>query len=123
MSPLLLSVKRLKKAIDRAGMLEDSLSVDVLCRVLKRRGMSERKIHALFFEIIRALEPPSCYMSHCRHFGGVGAPMNCGLERVPGRCSILREYKQRAEKRGAKSAAAPKEAAIAAVKLKLGVGN
>ena len=62
---------------------------------LERRGMSDRDMHSLFFDVIKVLEPPSCYMTHCKHFGGSGAPMNCGAERVPGRCSILKEFKQR----------------------------
>ena len=108
MSPLLLRTQRLKKAVDRSGMLDGSLSIDVLRRVLQRRGMSDRDIHSLFSTVITALEPPSCYMSHCKHFGGTGASMNCGLERVPGRCPILRQYKQR---KAQKAAAAPKDAA------------
>lgn len=105
MSGLLrLSTPRLEKAVARSGMKDGSISIIDLRRTLERRGMSDRDIHSLFFTLIDALEPPCCYMTHCKHFGGAGAPMNCGLERVPGRCSILKQYKQRvAEKAEKKS--------------------
>lgn len=113
MSSLLrLSTPRLEKAVDRAVKRdqfcsnEQRFSVLELRKALERRGMSDRDIHNLFFKIIDALEPPSCPMSHCKTFGGVGAPMNCALERVPGRCSILKEYKQRKADKAAKAAAA-----------------
>ncbi|GEM_PF-2752557 len=102
MSTLLrLSTPRLEKAVARAVKRnpwddnEHLFSVRDLRAALERRGMSDRDIHSLFFNIIGALEPPSCPMSHCKNHGGSGAPMNCRLERVPGRCTILKEYKQR----------------------------
>jgi hypothetical protein len=101
MSSLLrLSVPRLEKAMLRAVKRdrwseEERFSVRELCKALVRRGMSERNIHNLFGEITDVLEPPSCWMTHCKDFGGSGAPMNCALERVPGRCSIYKAYKQR----------------------------
>ncbi|MDI3260302.1 MAG: hypothetical protein QJR02_11460 [Sinobacteraceae bacterium] len=108
MSALLrLSTPRLEKALVRAGVGNGSaFSVRELRAVLERRGMSDQEMHALFFQLIRVLEPPSCFMTHCKHFGGSGAPMNCSLERVPGRCSINREYKQRKASRAARSTAA-----------------
>lgn len=104
MSTLLrLSTPRLEKAVKRAVKArpwgrdddEPSFTVRELREALERRGMSDREIHSLFFNIIGALEPPGCTMSHCKAFGGAGAPMNCSLDRVPGRCSIHKEYKQR----------------------------
>ena len=120
MSTLLrLSTPRLEKAVARAVKRdpwsgdEQRFSVRELRQALERRGMSDRDIHSLFFNIISVLEPPACPMSHCKHYGGCGAPMNCSLERVPGRCTILKEFKQRqaskAEKK-AKAAAAAEEA-------------
>lgn len=103
MSTLLrLSTPRLEKAVarsvkvrphDRSG--EKEFTVRELREALERRGMSDRDIHSLFHTIIAVLEPPSCVMQHCKHFGGSGSPMNCALERVPGRCSILKQFKQR----------------------------
>lgn len=111
MSTLLqLSTPRLEKAVARTvkrfhrSSDEQRFSVRDLREALERRGMPDRDIHGLFFKIINALEPPSCPMSHCKHYGGCGAPMNCGLERVPGRCSILKEYKQRKAGKAAKAA-------------------
>jgi hypothetical protein len=97
MSTLLrLSTPRLEKAIARAKVGNGTtFTVRDLRAALERRGMSDRDMHSLFFDVIKVLEPPSCYMTHCKHFGGSGAPMNCGAERVPGRCSILKEFKQR----------------------------
>lgn len=111
MSTLLrLSTPRLEKAVARAvkrchwGDSEQRFSVRELRQALERRGMSDRDIHSLFFKIIDVLEPPACPMSHCKHYGGCGAPMNCSLERVPGRCTILKEFKRRKEEKAAKEA-------------------
>lgn len=113
MSTLLrLSTQRLEKAVELCGMKDGSLSIRGLRSVLERRGMSYRDIHSLFFTIIYILEPPCCHMTHCEHFGGSGSPMNCGIERVPGRCSILKAYKQRKaekEKKEVEAGAATEE--------------
>lgn len=113
MSTLLrLSTPRLEKAVARAvkrdhwSSDEQRFSVRELRQALERRGMSDRDIHSLFFNIIGVLEPPSCPMSHCKHYGGCGAPMNCSLERVPGRCTILKEFKQRHAAKAEKKAQA-----------------
>lgn len=98
-----LSTRRLEKAVKRCGMKDGSISIQELCSALGRRQMSDRDIHSLFFSLIAVFEPPSCPMTHCKHYGGTGAPMNCCLERVPGHCSILRQYKKRKAERGKKS--------------------
>lgn len=96
MSTLLrLSTPRLTKAVERVGLKDGAISIYDLRRALTKRGMSDRDMHSLFHQIITVLEPPSCHMSHCKNFGGGGAPMNCQLERVPGRCQILKEFKVR----------------------------
>lgn len=102
---LRLSTPRLEKAVERVGLKDGSISVFDLRKALTKRGMSDRDMHAMFHRIITVLEPPSCYMSHCKHFGGGGSPMNCQLERVPGRCQILKEYKIRKADREAKAEA------------------
>lgn len=106
MSTLLrLSTPRLKKAIERNGLKDGQISVDDLRCTLERRGMSDQAMHGLFFALINVLEPPQCPMSHCKHYGGSGAPMNCNLERTPGRCSILKDFRKRREqKRAAETA-------------------
>jgi len=111
MSSLLrLSTPRLEKAVVRAVRTSiyaegKKFTVRELLEALIRRGMSDRDIHSLFFSIIDVLEPPSCPMSHCKYFGGAGAPMNCKQERIPGRCTILREYKQRKKDKASKNSA------------------
>lgn len=112
MSTLLrLSTPRLEKAIARAKVGNGTtFTVRDLRAALERRGMSDRDMHSLFFDVIKVLEPPPCYMTHCKHFGGTGTPMNCGLDRVPGRCAILKEFKQRkAAKEKAKAEAAEQQ--------------
>jgi len=117
MSTLLrLSTPRLEKAIKRNVRVvrhnvnnEVVFSVWELREALTRRGMSDRNMHHLFFRIIGALEPPGCHMAHCQFFGGAGAPMNCAAEKIPGRCSIYRKYKQRKAARDAKTTLPPPE--------------
>lgn len=104
MSTLLrLSTPRLEKAIERSGLKDGRLSIRDLRRTLEKRGMSDRDIHSVFFTLIDAMEPPSCHMTHCENFGGVGAPMNCRLERVPGRCSSLKKFNERKADRAKKA--------------------
>lgn len=67
--------------------------------------MGDQDLHRIFCEMITALEPPPCYMTHCASFGGSGAPMNCGAGKVPGQCTILRDYKLRKVDREIKAAA------------------
>lgn len=111
MSTLLrLSTPRLEKAVARAGMTDGSISIRELRRVLERRGMSEQKMHSLFFTIINVLEPPSCFMTHCKHYGGSGYPMNCGLEKTPGRCKILKDFRDRKADKVKKAEAAKEQA-------------
>lgn len=96
MSTLLrLSTPRLEKAIERHGIKDGRISVYDLRKILTKRGMSDRDMHGLFFKLIDVLEPPSCPMTHCKYFGGVGAPMNCSQELVPGKCKLLRDFNQR----------------------------
>lgn len=103
MSTLLrLSAPRLRKALERNKLTDGRISVSELRSTLTRRGMSDRDMHTLFSQIIGVLEPAPCHMSHCKNFGGAGAPMNCRLERTPGRCSILKDFKER---KAAKAAA------------------
>jgi hypothetical protein len=106
MSTLLrLSTPRLEKALGRVlkKAPETALfSVRDLRHALERRGMPDRDIHSLFCTMTAVLEPPNCHMTHCKHFGGSGSPMNCGLERVPGRCAILKDFNARKSARALK---------------------
>lgn len=118
MSTLLrLSTPRLEKAVARAVKRdpwsndEQRFSVRELREALERRGMSDRDIHSLFWKMIAAFEPPACPMTHCKHYGCSSAPMNCSLERVPGRCTILKEFKQRQAAKAEKKAKAAAEVA------------
>jgi hypothetical protein len=109
-----LSAPRLKKALKRAkcGRHDEcsldgwTFSVRDLRETLQRRGMPDREIHKLFFVITHVLEPEPCRMTHCKDYGGEGCPMNCALERVPGRCQVYAKYKKRREERLKKVGAA-----------------
>lgn len=112
MSTLLrLSVPRLQKVVNKVVKPvpfavtggDVRFTVYELRCALERRGMSDREAHAIFVTLYRVLEPPGCSMSHCEHFGGGGSPMNCADERVPGRCSIFRNFKLRQDERAKKA--------------------
>jgi len=106
MSTLLrLSTPRLVKALERNGIKDGQISVYDLRKKLTKRGMSDRDMHDLFHKIIKPLEPPPCYMTHCKDYGGGGAPMNCRLERIPGKCAILRDFNVRKKERAEKAKA------------------
>ena len=90
---------RLKKAMRSRGLNPDSFSADELCDVLERRGITDRRLNAVLWEVISLLEPPPCYMTHCKHYGNSTEPCNCGAGKVPGRCKINRDYKARKKAR------------------------
>lgn len=110
MSTLLrLSTPRLIKALERNGIKDGQISVYDLRKKLTQRGMSDRDMHSLFHMIIGPLEPPPCHMTHCKSFGGGGAPMNCSLERIPGKCTILKDFKVRTKGRAERAEKAKSE--------------
>ena len=88
-------VKRLEKAMAMRGLNPESFSLRGLLMVLEKRGAADKDLNPLVWNLIQFLEPPSCPMSHCEHYGCSGAPMNCSDGRVPGRCSILKAFKKR----------------------------
>lgn len=112
MSLLDLSMPRLEKAVAKYVKAASrrwsdpgpKFTVRELMDTLLRRGMSERDVHAMFGKITAALEPTNCYMTHCKDYGGAGAPCNCRLERVPGRCQVLKDFRQRKVEREAAKA-------------------
>lgn len=92
---------RLKTALQTHDINPDAINLDKLGRVLEKRGITDAKLNNLVWLLITALEPPGCPMTHCKEYGHASAPMNCGAGKQPGRCSILREYKQRKKAREA----------------------
>jgi len=92
---------RLKKALKTRGIDSNNMSLARLLGTLEKRGMTDREMNGLVWQLIGKLEPPGCTMSHCKNYGNSGAPCNCGLERLPGRCKEYREYLKRCKERDA----------------------
>ena len=90
---------RLKKAMLLRGLDPDNFSLDDLANVLVRRGITDRELNPVVYGLIGTLEPPPCYMTHCKHYGYSSLPCNCAAEKIPGRCTIYRDYKKRKKKR------------------------
>ena len=93
---------RLKKAMQSRGLDPDIFSIDRLADVLETRGITDSIMNPVIWSLITYLEPPSCFMTHCKHYGCSGSPCNCAANKVPGRCKILRAYKKRQEIKKAK---------------------
>jgi len=93
---------RLEKALKARGIDPDNMSLARLLRTLVKRGMADREMNGLVWQLICRLEPPGCTMSHCKNYGNSSARCNCGLERLPGRCKEYREYLKRCEERNAR---------------------
>jgi len=94
-------LERLKKALKNRGIDPDNMSLTRLLGTLEKRGMTDREMNGLVWQLIGRLEPPGCTMSHCKNYGNSSAPCNCRLERIPGRCKEFREYLKRCEERDA----------------------
>jgi hypothetical protein len=93
---------RLKKALQSREIDPEKMSIAQLLHTLEKRGMTDHTMNNIVWTLISHLEPPGCRMSHCEHYGNSGAPCNCSLERIPGRCKDYREYLKRREERAAK---------------------
>ena len=96
---------RLKKALQRRGLDPESININDLADVLLKRGITDRTLNTAVSVLIGLLEPPGCWMTHCKHYGNSNCPQNCGLERVPGRCQIYRAYRKRKDERKKEAAA------------------
>lgn len=92
-------VHRLSAALRTKGIDAENMSWSSLHRFLLERGMSDSELAAITLRMIETLEPPSCPMTHCQHYGGVTAPMMCAAGVIPGRCKILRAFRQRQKAR------------------------
>lgn len=96
------TLSRLKKALEFRNLDPANLDVSSLCHELMRRGNADRRVDSSLSGIVNLLEPPSCYMTHCKHYGGVSSFCNCAKPQkegeptlIPGKCSIYRQYNQR----------------------------
>ena len=86
---------RLSAALKTRGLNPKRLDITDLFATLQRRGVTDRVLNSLTWELIALLEPPGCEMSHYKLYGGQAAVNNCIEGRTPGRCPILREYRKR----------------------------
>lgn len=99
---------RLKNALRMRKIDPTAIDLDALCRVLTKRGISDRDLNDIVWSLINILEPPACPMTHCKAYGHSTAPMNCRIGRLPGHCKDLRAYRQRkAARESAKRSPAP----------------
>lgn len=87
--------KRLKKAIKYRKMNPDALNLDEFSKVLSKRGITDRVLNSIIWDLLLVLEPPACMMTHCKDYGHQSSFCNCSIERVPGRCPINKAYLKR----------------------------
>ena len=95
---------RLKKALKHRGLNPESLNLNELARVFKKRGITDKKQNDIVCSVLSILEPPNCWMSHCKHFGGQSFFCYCTKEKIPGKCNIYRDYKKRQKEKAIKAA-------------------
>lgn len=91
-------LQRLECGLRFRGQDPEKLTVGSLLRCLSQRTTDQR-LNNLVYEMIWMLEPPGCEMTHCKHYGESQSFCNCGLERVAGKCPILRAYRKRKRER------------------------
>ncbi len=92
---------RLKKAIQYRGLDPLNLDLNEFSKVLSKRGITDTIQNSIVWDLLLVLEPPMCRMTHCKHHGGQRSFCNCSLERMPGMCSINRNYLKRKKEREA----------------------
>ena len=88
------------------GLDPDKATIDDIAGLLEKRGITDSQQNPLVHVLLSVMEPPGCHMTHCEHYGNQDNFANCAKNRgktegfhLPGRCKILREYKQRGEER------------------------
>jgi len=94
--------RRLENAFQMRGIDPDNFSIKQLDKVLMKRGITDSQLNPIVGTLISVLEPPGCEMTHCKLYGNSTSPMNCADGRTPGRCKILKEYRERKNARIAK---------------------
>ena len=98
---------RLKEALRYRGIDPSALSLHQLMRVLSKRA-TDRNLNDWIWQLLLFLEPPSCQMSHCEHYGHSLAFCGCSDGKIPGRCAKYRAFKKRrTEKEQKKQEAIP----------------
>jgi hypothetical protein len=85
---------RLATALKSRGVDPEAMELRQLMHALEKRT-TDRRLNVLVWRLIGILEPAPCPMSHCKHYGHSGAPMNCAAGKTPGRCATLRAFKAR----------------------------
>ena len=93
--------RRVEAALGYHGFDPRAVKMCDLFLCLQKRTTAD-SLNNLVQHLIGILEPPSCWMTHCKHYGNSTEFCNCGLEKVPGRCSINRAFKKRQAERKAK---------------------
>jgi hypothetical protein len=91
--------ERLTAAMRMRRLNPKRLDIGELFSTLEKRGVTDRRLNNLVWDLIALLEPPACDMTHCKEFGGQGASCNCIAGKIPGRCRILRAFHKRKEAR------------------------
>ena len=89
---------RLKAALRYKGLDPDNLRISDLLDVIAKR-CTDQELNPLVWRLIGFLEPASCQMTHCEHFGNSPAFCNCVLKKIPGKCGINRKFKKRQAER------------------------
>ncbi|WP_449246288.1 hypothetical protein [Desulfarculus baarsii] len=91
---------RLRKAMEYRGVND----LNGLFREAAKRA-DDNRLHGLYFDLAKILEPPACTMSHCESHGGVGCFCDCCEDRVPGRCAKYQAFRKRQIEKGKKKTA------------------
>jgi len=97
------SFNRVKKAMEYRGLNPKRLDLDDLARVFRKRGITDRQQNEIVHRVLVVLEPTPCWVSHCKHYGGVSAFCNCGEGLIPGKCKIRRDFLKRRRGKVAKA--------------------
>lgn len=82
--------RRFEKALEHRNITTIGQLVDCI----RRRASGDREVASTFWPIIKTLEPPGCWMSHCEYhttFGFCG----CGKNLEPSKCKKNRDYIKR----------------------------
>lgn len=64
-----------------------------------KKGMTDTILNDFIIKLIGCLEPPSCLMTHCKHYGNQESFCDCSLERIPHNCDIYRAFRKRKRER------------------------
>jgi hypothetical protein len=96
-------IERLIKALEFREVDSKRINIHELEGILIKRGITDTKLCGIYSVLLHYLEPKSCQMYHCEHYG-IDGFCNCCKNLVPSKCKKHRDFLKRCKAKAVKAA-------------------